>query len=139
MRIATSASTAGRPHSRPMSLAGARGLPAGSVHPVHGGIESRQPVARLCKSARASARSPGSTVMARRSPTELRVDRDALLSLCAALNVAQAMLDEASLREAAGHANAAVVAVHAEARWTKAELARMAEAQAWAIGALVRS
>lgn len=61
------------------------------------------------------------------------MDRDALHGLCAALNVAQAMLDEAGLREAGRHANAAVVAVHRDVRWTGAELARMAEAQAWAI------
>jgi len=69
------------------------------------------------------------------------MDRDALLGLCATLNVAQAMLDEAGLREAGCLVNAAVVAVHRavhrEARWTEAELARMAEAQAWAIEALV--
>lgn len=64
------------------------------------------------------------------------MDRDSLLGLCAALNVAQAMLDDAGLREAGGHINAAVVAVDGEARWTWAELARMAEAQAWVVGQL---
>lgn len=64
------------------------------------------------------------------------MDRDALLGLCAALNVAQAMLDAAGLREAGRHVNAAVVAVHRDARWTEAELARMAEAQVRTIGQL---
>lgn len=61
------------------------------------------------------------------------MDRNSLLGLCAALNVAQAMLDEVGLRGAGRHVNAAVVAVHREARWTEAELARMAEAQAWVV------
>lgn len=61
------------------------------------------------------------------------MNRDALLGLCAALNVAQAMLDDAGLRKAARDVNAAVVAVHCEARWTEAELTRMAETQGWAV------
>jgi len=64
------------------------------------------------------------------------VKRETLLDLCAALNVAQAMLDEAGFREAGTHVSAAVVAVHREVPWTQAELRAMADAHAQVIRSL---
>ncbi|MCI0634310.1 MAG: hypothetical protein L0206_10410 [Actinobacteria bacterium] len=61
------------------------------------------------------------------------MDRHVLLGLCATLNVAQAMLDEAGFREPGLHLNAAVVAIHCQAAWTTEEMARMADAQAWIV------
>jgi hypothetical protein len=59
------------------------------------------------------------------------MDREQLLGLAATLNVAQAALDEAGLKEAAAHVNAAVVVVHREARWDADDLRRMGEIQGW--------